>query len=119
MEFLMNYNLVLHIDSGENDKMNLILRNAANYLNALPGEKFEAVIAANGPGVRHFTMAGSEFEEKLKDLAKKGVKFRVCANALADNGITKDSLWPFCEVVPAGLVEIVRLEKAGYAYIKP
>lgn len=115
----MNYDLVLHIDSGENAKMNLILRNAANYLNALPGEKFELAIAANGPGVRHFTMASNEFEEKLKELSQKGVKFRVCANALADNGIAKDKLWPFCEVVPAGLVEIVRLQRAGYAYIKP
>lgn len=115
----MNYDLVLQIDSGEKDKMNLILRNAANYLNALSGEKFELAIVANGPGVRHFTMAGSEFGDKLKELSQKGVKFRVCANAMADNGIARDSLWPFCEVAPAGLVEIVRLQRAGYAYIKP
>ena len=34
----MNYDVVLHLDSNDPAKMRLVLRNAANYLNALPGE---------------------------------------------------------------------------------
>ncbi len=115
----MNYNLVLQIDSDDDGKMNMILRNANNYLNALPDEHFELVIVANGPGVRHFTQGHDEYEARGKELAQRGVKFRICANAIAENGIPKEKLWPLCEVVPAGLVEIVKLERAGFAYIKP
>ena len=43
----------------------------------------------------------------------------LCANALADNKIDHADIWPGCDVVPAGLVEIVRLQREGFAYIKP
>lgn len=115
----MNYSLVLQIDSAEESKMALVLRNANNYLNALPGESFELVIVANGPGVALFTSAYPDFEKTAAALAQKGVKFRMCANALAEKAIPKEALWPFCEITPAGLVEIVRLQRAGFAYIKP
>ena len=39
--FPMNYDVVLHLDSNDPAKMRLVLRNAANYLNALPGEDFQ------------------------------------------------------------------------------
>lgn len=115
----MDYNLVLHIDSKDAAILQLLLRNAANYLGALPNESFELVIVANGPAVLQFLKAEGSLEEKSAELATKGVKFRLCANALKDNGIKREELWPFCGVVPAGLVEIVRLQKEGYAYIKP
>ena len=39
--------------------------------------------------------------------------------AVADNSIDDSRLWQGCTVVPAGLVEVVRLQRAGFAYIKP
>lgn len=115
----MNFDLILHIDSKEDSVMKMVLRNANNYLKALPQEKFELVVVANGGGVVHFVPGQKEFEEIGLDLAQKGVKFKLCANALADHNLTQAQMWPICEVVPAGLVEIVRLQRAGYAYIKP
>lgn len=115
----MNYNLVLHMDSLDENIMRLVLRNAANYLNALPEEKFQLVIVANGPAVRHFIRGERENEEAARALSERGVQFRLCANALRDNELDKEDLWPFCAIVPAGLVEIVKLEREGYAYIKP
>ncbi|MDE5878854.1 MAG: DsrE family protein, partial [Desulfovibrio sp.] len=50
---------------------------------------------------------------------QRGVRFKICANALAENGIAHERLWPGCQVVPAGLVEVVRLQREGFAYIKP
>ncbi len=115
----MDYNLILHMDSDEAQLMRLVLRNAANYLNALEKEKFQLVIVANGPAVRQFIHDNGENEETGKALAARGAQFRLCANALRDNGLAPGQLWPFCAVVPAGLVEIVELQRAGYAYIKP
>ncbi len=51
----MNYDVVLHLDSNDPAKMRLVLRNAANYLNALPGEDFQLHIVANGGGAVLFT----------------------------------------------------------------
>lgn len=115
----MDYNLILHMDSSDDNVMRLVLRNAANYLNALPDENFQLVIVANGPAVKQFIRGQGKNEETARALAERGVQFRLCANALKDNALTKEQLWSFCTIVPAGLVEIVKLQRVGYAYIKP
>lgn len=115
----MNYNLVLHMDSGEEAVLRMCLRNAENYLNALPEERFELYLVANGGGAAQFTKDTPELRQKAEQLVERGLKIRVCANAMAEHGIKKSDLWAVCEVVPAGLVEIVKLQNQGFSYVKP
>lgn len=115
----MNYDLCLHIDSQEASMLRLVLKNAANYFKALPDERFQLIVVANGPGVTHFTRENEESRRVAAPLQEQGMRILVCANALADNKIEHSSLWQGCEVVPAGLVEVVRLQREGFAYIKP
>ena len=49
----------------------------------------------------------------------RGLKLHLCKNALDANKMTAADLWPGCEVVPAGLVDIVELQNKGFAYIRP
>ena len=118
----MNYDVCLHLDARDPAMLALVLRNAENYLNGLPGESFRLDVVANGGGAPLFAAEGPEFAElkaRVAALIRRGVRFKVCANALAENGVAHDRLWPGCEVVPAGLVEVVRLQREGFAYIKP
>lgn len=115
----MNYDLCLHIDSSESAMLQLVLKNAANYYKALPGESFHLVVVANGPAVKLFTGEHAELREQAAPLMARGLNIRLCANALADNKIEHSRLWQGCEIVPAGLVEVVRLQREGFAYIKP
>lgn len=115
----MNYNLILHLDSGEPEMFRLAARNAANYLNALPEQKFELDIVANGGGASLLTLKHADLHEIGKNLMARGVVIKVCANALAEKQIPHADVWPGCQIVPAGLVEIARLQQAGFAYVKP
>lgn len=115
----MNYDVVLHVDSDEPKVLNLALNNAANYKNGLPGESFRMVLVANGPAVTLFTADHAELAARGAELAAMGLDIRLCANALKSHGIASDALWPDSHVVPAGVVEIVRLQREGFAYIKP
>ncbi|MBQ4566594.1 MAG: DsrE family protein [Desulfovibrio sp.] len=115
----MNYDLCLHLDSNDPAMLRLVLKNATNYLNALPDEKVSLSVVVNGPGVVHFATTDADMRQQTEGLMARGVRFCLCANALADNQLTAADLWPGCEVVPAGLVEVVRLQRAGYAYIRP
>ena len=115
----MNYNLCLHIDSNDPAIGKLVMKNANNYLNGLPNEKPELVVVANGPAVQQFVKKNQELYEMAKPLMERGVKFMLCHNALKDNKFGDDEIWPGTTVVPAGLVEIVRLQREGFAYIKP
>ena len=99
--------------------LRLVLKNAANYIKGLPGEKFQLAVVANGPAVILFTDEHADLRELAAPLLAQGVRVMLCANALADNKIDHARLWPGCSVVPAGLVEVVRLQREGFAYIKP
>lgn len=114
-----DYDLILHMDADDEKIFKIVAANARNYLNALPDKEFEVRIVVNAGAVKLFVAEREDLRALAAPLAKDGVKFLLCANALAANNIDRARLWPFCEVVPAGVVEIVRLEREGYAYIKP
>lgn len=113
------YDTILHLDSPGEDKLKLVLHNAMNFLNALPGEDFTLQIIANGGGATLLLNSRPHLHELAKPVLARGVILKICANAMAANNISSEEIWPECEIVPAGLVEIVRLQKAGYSYIKP
>lgn len=114
----MGYDVVLHMDLPDPDRFRMVARNCENYLNGLPEESFELVVVANAGAATLFT-GHNELRELAEPLMARGVRFKVCANALAEHDIDPVSLWPGCLVVPAGLIEIVKLQSIGYAYIKP
>ena len=91
----MFYDLLVHVDLPDESRFVMALGNINNYLAALNGEPCTVVLLATG------------------------VSFRVCANAMKKVPITKEDLLPCVEVVPAGVVEIVRLQREDFAYIKP
>ena len=74
---------------------------------------------ANGGAARFLARKDNAQTEAIEKLAQAGVSFRVCANAMKKVPITKEDLLPCVEVVPAGVVEIVRLQREDFAYIKP
>ena len=115
----MNYDLCLHVDLKDADRLALALKNARNYQNALPGETFQLVLVANGGAVTLFIPQQTALHDMARPLMERGLVIRLCQNALNDNQLTQKDLWPGVEIVPAGLVEIVRLQKSGFAYIKP
>lgn len=115
----MNYNLLMHLDLDDPKRLNIVTDNIGNYLVALPNETFQVVVVANGPAVTFFTKEGCHLPEVIEKLAAQNVAFCICANALRKFQITPEQLLPQCTVVPAGIVEIVHRQRAGFAYIKP
>jgi intracellular sulfur oxidation DsrE/DsrF family protein len=97
--------------------------NLRNHLNGAPGTKI--VVVAFGYGVDFLVEGakdarGNTFDGPVGALASAGVEFRVCRNTLSARKIAESSLLMEAKVVPAGVVEIARLQaEEGYAYIKP
>ncbi|MEG2139448.1 MAG: DsrE family protein [Bilophila sp.] len=114
----MYYDLLVHVDLADEKRFAMALGNIGNYLAALPQETYKVVLLANGGAAPFLALPGLQ-AETIQTLAAKGVSFRVCANALKKAGLTKEDLLPDVAVVPAGVVELVRLQREGYAYIKP
>ncbi len=99
------------------------MANLRNHLNAAPDTKI--VVVAFGYGVDFLVEGakdsrGNSFEAPVGALAASGVEFRVCRNTLTARKIAESGLLMEAKVVPAGVVEVARLQfDEGYAYIKP
>lgn len=113
--------VVYHINDATNARA--LLGNVQNHLNAVPETKIHVV--SNGKGINFLLKnaadeGGKFFAPSLQALAGRGVAFKVCRNTLKSRGLGDDAVAAEATIVPAGVVEVARLqleEKA--AYIKP
>lgn len=116
----MYNDLCLHVDSAAPETLQLLLANAANYYKDLPdGDASRLEVVANGPAVTLFTDAHKDLRDKAEPLMARGMRVKLCANAIAGFGVDRERLWPGCEIVPGGVFELIRLQREGFAYIKP
>lgn len=113
--------VLFHID--DSSRWTMTLGNTANLLQygVSSGTSLEIEIVANGPAVcalRAETAVQLGIAAQLESLAPSA---RICAcnNALRANDISAEELYPFVQVVPAGVAEIAMRQDEGFAYIKP
>lgn len=111
---MAEYKGLFHID--ESAKWGLLLTNVENTLKS--GEEMELAVVANAEAVRDFAQEGA-IRERMSKLAAQGVSFSACRNALQGNNVDIPSLPDFVQIVPAGIVELIKLQTAGFCYIKP
>jgi uncharacterized protein len=98
------------------------LRNIKNHLDTDPSALITVVTHANGVD---FLMEdakdrnGNPYELAIQDLVKRKVKFEVCEITLTNRNLKKAQFIPEAQFTPSGVVRITKLQKQGYAYIKP
>lgn len=116
----MNPQIIFHID--EIKKWDLLLNNVNNLLLSY-GESAMNVsieILANSEAVKGYISNSNILNSRITDsLLQGGVKFVACNNALHGMNISKEQIFPFVNIVPAGIRELVDKQIDGYVYIKP
>lgn len=115
----MNYDLLLHMDMEDQHIMDTALGNIENFMLGLAGEKFRVILIANGPAVKLFRKANFSAAQTVARLHEKGAQFKLCANSLKKFAIPAEEMIEGCEAIQAGIVELVRLQQEGFAYVKP
>ncbi len=116
----MDCKVVFHLDWNDRDRMIMALNNISNLLKDPFGENGVVRLLANGQAVRLFERsAASANAERIAELRGRGVGFLMCNNSLKGLGLLPSELIEGCEVVPAGIVELIRLQRQGFAYVKP
>ena len=113
----MNYNVVFHVDLDDEKILKLALSNIHNFYNTTQSEGAEVVLLANGPAVMLFSKGNTPKE--VKELQEKGLSVRLCQNALNKFELTAELIEDSILVVSAGIIELIELQRNGFAYIKP
>lgn len=112
--------VVFHLDSDQEPRLVLALANIKNLFKEVPPQQCRVSIVANGEAVTLFRKDKvGELASEMNELHKLGVSFKMCRNALANSKIDKSDLSEVCEIVPAGVLELINLQQQGFAYIKP
>lgn len=112
------HNLVFHVTDNDPAKWNQILNNAKNVQQALGKENVAIEVVANGPGLNMFKME-SEVANRMTEAQKEGVVLAACGTTMKALKVAEKDLHVGVKVVPAGIVEIMQKQEAGWVYVKP
>ena len=98
------------------------LRNIRNHIDTDPTAKVTVVTHAFGVDFLMEGMKdanGGAFAGPVAALVARGVKFEVCEITLKNRNLKKEQFIQEADFTPSGVVRIAKLQKQGYAYIKP
>ena len=110
--------VVMQVSDNDPGKWNLALNNAKNLQADLGAGNVEIEIVAYGPGIG-MLKADSIVGNRIGDALGQGVKVSACENTMHGQKLVKADMLDGIGYVPAGVVEIMRKQQEGWAYLRP
>jgi len=110
--------VVIQVSDKDPAKWNLALNNAKNVQADLGKDNVEIEIVAYGPGIAMLKL-DTEVAGNLEQAQKAGVKLTACQNTMRNQKLTEKDMHPAAGYVPAGVVQIMKRQQEGWAYVRP
>jgi hypothetical protein len=110
--------VVIQVSDADPKKWALALNNAKNVQSDLGKDGSEIEIVAYGPGIGMLKTDSVE-GVRVAEAMTAGVKVVACVNTMTNMKLTKEDMLPNIGYVPAGVVELMKKQHEGYAYIRP
>ncbi|MHB8668768.1 MAG: DsrE family protein [Burkholderiales bacterium] len=110
--------VVFQVSDADPAKWNLALNNMQNVQHALGKDNVEVELVAYGPGIgmlKTESVAGN----RVNDAVAAGVKVVACEVTMHAQKLTKDDMLASIGYVPGGVLELMKRENEGWAYIRP
>ena len=98
-------------------RWNMILNNMQNLRDGVGGEPVEIELVAYGPGI-NMLKADSSVKQRIAEALKVGVTVNACQNTMTNAKLVPADMLPNISYVPAGVVEVMRKQQQGGAYIR-
>ena len=110
---------VIQVSDNDPQKWNLALNNARNVQDDLGGpEATELEIVVYGPGIG-MLKSDSPVAKRVADALKSGVRVVACENTMRAQKLSVPDMLPDIGYVGAGVVELMKRQQQGWAYIRP
>ena len=110
--------VVLQVSDGDPKKWNLALNNIKNVQDALGKDKVDVELVVYGPGIDMLKLE-SPVGNRVNDAVADGVKVVACETTMKAQKLTKDDMLKSAGYVPGGVIELMKRQKEGYAYVRP
>ncbi|MCC7016501.1 MAG: DsrE family protein [Rhodospirillales bacterium] len=112
--------VVFDVNYEDPNKLNVLYFFVKNTMKETKGK---VVVVTHGPELRAFAKENYEkyagAMQRMDELAKAGVEFKMCNNAMKAAGFEAKDMHGFITVVPAGFPELAYWQSKGYRYINP
>ena len=112
------HKVVFQVSDADPGKWNLALNNAANVQADLGRDDVAIEIVAYGPGIG-MLKADSPAAARISAALASGVAVVACENTMKAQKLGTADMLPQIGYVPAGVTELMKRQKEGYAYIRP
>lgn len=109
--------VVFQVSSDDAKTWNLALNNAKNVQSA-KGTAAEVEIVVYGPGIG-MLKADAVVANRVSEAVKSGVKVVACQNTMRGQKLTPADMNADIGYVPAGVIELMAKQQAGWSYIRP
>jgi uncharacterized protein len=111
--------MVIQVSDNDPPRWNLALNNARNVQDAIGGpEATDIEIVVYGPGIG-MLKSDSPVAKRVADALRSGVKVVACENTMKAQKLSRPDMLPGIGYVGAGVVELMKRQQQGYAYIRP
>ena len=108
---------IFAVTDADPQKWAFTLGNIGNALDGLGADHADIELVVYGPAIA-MLKKDSPVAEKLAAALARGVRVAACQNSMRGFKIEQADLVPGVTPVPAGVVELIRREHAGYAYVR-
>lgn len=108
--------IVLHLQSSDTLVHKSIVNQIGNIKKALPGSEIELV--CHGPGLDFLLKEKSTYINRLEKMHLQGVSYVGCEYTMSQKKIKREELVDIASTVPYGIVEIIKRQQEGWAYVK-
>jgi intracellular sulfur oxidation DsrE/DsrF family protein len=110
--------VVIQVSDFESSNWYLALNNAKNVQQELGRDKSEIEIVVYGPGIG-MLKADSVTSNRVTEAVRAGIKVVACQNTMKAQKISQADMHPDIGYVTAGVVEIMKRQSEGWAYVRP
>lgn len=110
--------VVFQVSEADQKTWNLALNNMKNVQQSLGQKNVDVELVVYGPGIGMLKI-DSPVGNRVNDAVSAGVKVVACENTMHAQKLTKEDMLASIGYVPGGVVELMKRQKQGYAYIRP
>jgi intracellular sulfur oxidation DsrE/DsrF family protein len=108
---------IFAVSDADPQKWGLTLGNIGNAIDGLGAGAAEIELVVYGPGIA-MLKKDSPVADRIAAALKNGVRIVACQNSMRGFHLEQADLAPGVGVVPSGVVELIRRQHAGYAYVR-
>ena len=110
--------LVVQVSDADPARWNLVLNNVKNVQDELGADKVVIEVVAYGPGIGMLKFDAPS-NGRVLEAQQSGVRLLACENTMRNQKLVRADMHPNVSYVPAGVVQIIRRQQEGWAYLRP